>query len=404
MKIKSKDLMKNNCSVSRKVGVFLSGLLLSTSLNAQWQQADNGIENHVYTAIGSNGENIFIGSGSVNLYGSADSGSTWNTVTNGISGMVTMLATSNGNLFAVTANGVYLSNNNGATWSVQNNGLTSNFGGQSIFVDGDTLFTGGYYEVFYSVNNGSTWTARNTGFPPNARVQSFAKNGNTVFAGTNGYGLYKTTNNGLSWSLTGVGGQQVPFSEVKSVYAFDSKVYASFSGALHVSSDNGATWATATNGLNGAYVNFITHRGGTLFVGTYTGIFHSLDGGSTWVNLNANLTDPAISHIGFNSSKIFICAQNVAIYVRDLQQVLSLEALPSNQELTVYPNPANTNLTVSLPENSSKIEGILFDNAGKVLQRLHLNSGENNLDIEDLDSGIYFVEINGQSTKFIKSN
>jgi photosystem II stability/assembly factor-like uncharacterized protein len=394
--------MKNYYSAPRKISVFLSGLLLTTSLNAQWQQADNGITNHVYTAIGSNGENVFVGSGSVNLYGSADNGSTWNTVTNGISGMVTMLATSNGNLFAVTANGVFLSNNNGATWSLQNNGLPSNFAGQSIFADGDTLFSGGY-EVFYSVNNGSTWTARNTGFPPNARVQSFAKNGNTVFAGTNGYGLYKTTNNGLSWSLTGIGGQQVPFSEVESVYVFDSKVYANFSGTLYVSSDNGATWTTATNGLNGAYVNYITHRGGTLFVGTYTGIFHSLDGGSTWVNINANLTNPAISHIGFNSSKIFICAQNVAIYVRDLQQVLSLETLSLNNELSIYPNPANEKLTISLPENSSKTEGILYDNAGKELQRFLLKSGENTLNINHLESGIYFLEMNGKSTKFIKN-
>ncbi len=395
--------MKNYYSVPRKISLFLSGLLLTTSLNAQWQQADNGITNHVYTAIGSNGENVFVGSGSVNLYGSADNGSTWNTVTNGISGMVTMLAASNGNLFAVTANGVFLSNNNGATWSLQNNGLPSNFAGQSIFADGDTLFSGGYYEVFYSVNNGSTWTARNTGFPPNARVQSFAKNGNTVFAGTNGYGLYKTTNNGLSWTLTGIGGQQVPFSEVESVYVFDSKIYASFSGTLYVSSDNGATWTTATNGLNGAYVNYITHRGGTLFVGTYTGIFHSLDGGSTWVNINANLTNPAISHIGFNASKIFICSQNVAIYVRDLQQVLSLETLSLNNELSVYPNPANEKLTVSLPENSSKTEGILYDNAGKELQRFLLNIGENTLDINHLESGIYFLEMNGKSTKFIKN-
>jgi hypothetical protein len=116
------------------------------------------------------------------------------------------------------------------------------------------------------------------------------------------------------------------------------------------------------------------------------------------------LTNPAITHIGFNSSKIFICAQNVAIYVRDLQQVLSLEALSSNKELTIYPNPANEKLTVSLPENSSKIEGILFDNAGKELQRVPLNSGENTMDINHLDNGIYFLEINGQSTKFIKSN
>jgi ligand-binding sensor domain-containing protein len=150
-------------------------------------------------------------------------------------------------------------------------------------------------------------------------------------------------------------------------------------------------------------INYITHRGGTLFVGTYTGIFHSLDGGSTWVNLNANLTNPAISHIGFNASKIFICSQNVAIYVRDLQQVLSLEALASNNELSIYPNPAHEKLTVSLPENSSKTEGILLDNAGKELQRFLLNSDENTLDINHLESGIYFLEINGQSTKFIKN-
>lgn len=124
--------------------------------------------------------------------------------------------------------------------------------------------------------------------------------------------------------------------------------------------------------------------------------------GSTYGLLFPNMEDMLESHL--NCMKVNSQTYYPSTSTNCVLTFIGLDDLEMNKAISISPNPANENLTVSLPENYSKIEGILLDNAGKELQRFLLNSGENNIDIDDLDSGIYFIEINGQSTKFIKSN
>jgi hypothetical protein len=59
-------------------------------------------------------------------------------------------------------------------------------------------------------------------------------------------------------------------------------------------------------------------------------------------------------------------------------------------------------LHISLDDNTLNQNGKLLDNQGKVLKNFNLTSGENNIDIHDLDSGVYFVKIDTQSIKIVK--
>ena len=56
--------------------------------------------------------------------------------------------------------------------------------------------------VFVSTNNGTSWTAVNSGLT-NTDVRALAVSGTNLFAGTGGGGVYLSTNNGTSWSAAG---------------------------------------------------------------------------------------------------------------------------------------------------------------------------------------------------------
>lgn len=56
-----------------------------------------------------------------------------------------------------------------------------------------------YNGVYLSTDNGSSWTAVNSGLT-NTSILSLAVMGTNLFAGTAGSGVYRSTNNGASWT------------------------------------------------------------------------------------------------------------------------------------------------------------------------------------------------------------
>jgi hypothetical protein len=103
---------------------------------------------------------------------------------------VRSLAVSGTNLFAGTYGaGVFLSTNNGTSWTAVNTGLTNTYVG-SLAVSGTNLFAGTYGNVFLSTDNGTSWSAVNTGltYP---YVYSLAVSGTNLFAGTHGGGVWR---------------------------------------------------------------------------------------------------------------------------------------------------------------------------------------------------------------------
>jgi hypothetical protein len=79
------------------------------------------------------------------------------------------------------------------------------------------------------------------------------------------------------------------------------------------------------------------------------------------------------------------------------QVFVGLEELET--DLSVYPNPASEALTISLPENASTTDCILFDNLGKEVKRFTVSGDEHVLDVSVLKKGIYLLKIGGETQK-----
>jgi ligand-binding sensor domain-containing protein len=96
---------------------------------------------------------------------------------------VLALTVSGTNLFAGTwGGGVFLSTNNGISWTTVNSDLT-NLYVESFAAIGTNLFAGTWRGVFLSTNNGTNWTVINNDLM-DLYVESLAVSGTNLFAGT----------------------------------------------------------------------------------------------------------------------------------------------------------------------------------------------------------------------------
>jgi hypothetical protein len=79
--------------------------------------------------------------------------------------------------------------------------------------------------------------------------------------------------------------------------------------------------------------------------------------------------------------------------------------LPSvkNNVVSLYPNPAKSVLTII--SNSTPVSQYsIYDATGKQLQQKSINAAPAvNINVENLATGIYFVDVNGQHLKFVKN-
>jgi len=147
-------------------------------------------------AVGDN--NLFAGTKDRGVFLSTDNGTSWTAVNNGLTGNdVSSLAAYNGNLFAGTGIGVSLSTNNGTTWNAINTGLPKDtidttLYTKSIFflaVHDTMVFAGTEDGVFCTTNNGTSWTAVNDGLMD--YVLCFAANDSNIFVGTDNKGVWR---------------------------------------------------------------------------------------------------------------------------------------------------------------------------------------------------------------------
>lgn len=201
------------------------GVNISTNNGANWSPVNSGfgLDTLVQSlAINSSGY-IFAGTADGGIFLSTNNGSSWTQVNNGLTNndVHSLVINSSGYIFAGTAGGgVFLSTNNGSSWSAVNTGLTNSTILSLAVNPSGSLFAGTYGGgIFLSSNNGTNWTAQNNGLPGSPDIYSLAINSaGYIFAGLGGssLGVYASTDNGSSWTLSGLSSYNVAALAVNS--------------------------------------------------------------------------------------------------------------------------------------------------------------------------------------------
>ena len=278
------------------ITVFLLVTLFSSStIQAQWVQIKGPYGGYV-NSFAIAGTKLFAGT-EHGVFLSNDNGKSWSAANTGMEGAsISSLVLSGTHLLAGAQNmpEVYLSTDEGTTWNMINVGNSSGFI-LSLIVSGTNIFAGTAYNgVYLSTDNGTEWTAANSGIE-NTEVTCLAAYGNYLFAGTDGNGIYRSSDNGMSWNSIDLGVANV---WALSLAVSDTRLFiGTMSNGMFFSADSGKSWSKVNINFDPSFVSSIAVSGTDIFAGTNNGLFISTNDGTNWNQSNTGLTNSQIQSL-----------------------------------------------------------------------------------------------------------
>ncbi|MBN1131264.1 MAG: hypothetical protein JXA71_19905 [Chitinispirillaceae bacterium] len=310
------------------IAIIVSAIItVPQSTTAQWMQTP--VPPIGVSALAVNGGYLFAGTFGIGVYVSTNNGTSWTAVNTGLTNLsVNALLANGGNLFAGTnGGGVFLTTNNGTSWGAVNAGLT----GQNITAlgaYGRFVFAGtDSGKIFRTANSGASWTHLIT-FSTSA-INAFISNGSRFFTGIYGYGVMVTADSGVNWGPARNG---LASNYVFSLAANGNNLFAGMNDrSISLSTDNGTNWTAINNGLTSVFNGYaLMASGGIVFAGfAMGGVFVTRNNGTEWIDFNTGLTGlPPVLSLVASGSYIF-AGTGGPVFRRLLSDVANLPAAPT---------------------------------------------------------------------------
>lgn len=301
-------------------GTYNNGIYVSADNGSTWKSANNGLPKFSnILSFASDGINLYAGSYYSGLYVSSDSGASWKNLPQvNNQNQINALQFVGSNLYCATVNGISVTTDKGNTFKSVSTGLPTGLGmGSSInclAAKETNLFAGAFFKGIYrSKDNGATWTQLTNGFPTDSNVSSIIVSGKSVIAGTNS-GVYISFDDGDSWLNFTYG---LPNDFLNSLAVYNNKIYVgTFAHGLFYSDNNGSTWQSANIGTNNfESVNALHVKGSSIYAGTsQSGVITSNDGGINWTSINKHLTNEEIKGMVKKEGSIFAVTPTCKVY------------------------------------------------------------------------------------------
>lgn len=329
--------------------------------------------------------------------------------------------------------GIYKTTNGGTSWTLQTNSEFSTSG--ESFLNGVVFFDanngvafgdpeGGEFEIYTSNNGGSTWTRVAGSSIPNPLSGEYGYNGgfrhigSTIWLPTNKGRLLKSTNMGVTWTvsqapLTDFSGTtqsgNVHFSTVNNGCLL-KKVNTTYT--FYTTTNGGTTWSAASPFTGTNYVldyvpntNILVATSALTATSTPAGTpgsAYSLDNGTTWTSIDTGTQRGVVSM--FDSSTGWcggFSTDPLTGGIFKLSGNLSNEIFTPSK-FKVYPNPANNFVSITA-ESADAFSLKVTDLSGKVMMNNELSGIDNTIDVSNYAAGIYLFEIKaGNRTDTIK--
>lgn len=385
------------------------GVLASTDEGASWIRRSSGMTNMHVQAICASNSALFAGTSGGGVFVSTDDGTTWAAKNAGITNpYISALCASGNYILAGTQSystsgsgivtpgdtgvqwgGIYRSSDNGNTWTFIDS--SSTFSINALVSLGNTVIAAPYSYADRSTDNGLTWSSVDSGLSissyPNTSIAvsilSFAASGSAIYAGANQYGVFVSTDDGVSWKATDVTLGQIP--------------------ALAISGKNVfAAGQTGYNINNGWRYRSTIYRSASDSLSSWTPI----DSGFVDVSLPPPYLPPPVKVIIADGSYLFAGTEGAGVWKIPLSQITGIESdtrsTPGSFTLFQnYPNPFNPTTVISyqLPTNSY-VTLKVFDILGRKVETLvdgRQEAGVHSVKFNGagLSSGVYFYRLKG---------
>ncbi len=263
---------------------FPSGVKKSTNGGSSWTAVNSGLPqtngNYFVQSIGRMGGSLFAGTES-GIYRSDNGGNSWSSVNGSLTANTQVFANKffqvGNDLFAVfggsvaQGGGIWKTDNMGSTWNIGHSGMGSNTIVNHLSQVGSTLYAATNTGIYTSTNNGLNWSPMGS---VNYTVYGVAgTGGNLVMVST--FGMRYSNNGGASWSNST--GTPTSLSDGE-IIAYDGKIYAIAPDQTGIfrSTNNGSSFSAYNGGI--PLVDLISLEeffadGSTLYAGSFTDIY-----------------------------------------------------------------------------------------------------------------------------------
>jgi hypothetical protein len=313
----------NGCSTklipsrSGQGGSNAFGIMRSVDGGKTWTRVvgDSGVVDSF--AIGNSGH-VFAGTGGyltgagieLGLLQSSDDGVKWSrttTCTNGaiLTDIRSIVIGSDGAIYAGGGSGLVRSTDGGDTWSAENDGLAEgrerNI--QSVIMDREARLMAGTYDGVFRFSSGEGKWVR-LGLTDTPVTSLLATPGGRIYAGTQGKGIFRSSDNGLSWQPMNHGLGAAWISAL--ALGPTGSMYVATQGAgVFRSVDGGVTWKCVLSlGKTTEGYTVSTASGGEILASVGVccpvlgvSVFRSRDGGNTWAKILDVSGDKAVGDI-----------------------------------------------------------------------------------------------------------
>ena len=276
--------------------------------------------------------------------------------------------------------------------------------------DGKIWFTTANNGVY--MYNGTTWQQYKSSVFAGANSMKIDNNGNKWFATSAGLVKY----DGSNWTVFNTSNSGLKFNTVNDLAIDKSGNMWLATGSPNETGDATTGRIAKFDGTNWTYYNPFNDDMGSNFVytiavdpngkiwaGTYSGL--TVFDGAKWTNYtdsHTNSTDnlQAFS-IAFDShgNKWFGTACGILEF-NDL--TASISSPHSQNEINIWPNPANSYVNIDLSGQNGNNEISVLDSKGSLVLKKTVSSNNVQLNISNFQQGLYFIDVNTGSNRAIK--
>ncbi len=260
----------------------------------------------------------------------------------------------------------------------------------------------GYNYMYKSANSGNSWVEISQQFPSSLNHLKIAPSNNQVMYAGRSASLYKTTDGGATdWATMTMPGGLINSIAIHPTNPDLVAVATSSGSKVLVSSDGGTTWTSYLHNLpafSALSVVWDDNGADALYVGMNYGLFYIDNTFSEWQPYNNNLPNVIINELEINSvdGKIYAGTYGRGLWASQKgNPSLGTQDFLSESNITLYPNPANTTVTINL-QKSVEADIRVFDVLGKLViyQPDITISKEYIMDVSEFNNGTYFIRIN----------
>jgi photosystem II stability/assembly factor-like uncharacterized protein len=305
------------------------GIYVSTNEGETWSVANNGLTDIKISSFAFKDENIFAGTDNSGVFRSSNNGKSWSEINSGISGKIICRLSANSNfIFAGTWWGIDRSSDNGNSWNNIHNNLNT-----EVLLTKDTYVfgVGGYKDLFISTDNGDSWKDNNE--LKVKKINSMVFSDTDIFAGTRDKGIYRSSNNGLSWTQVNNGlpndyfKNEILYYDILSLAVRGTNIFAGiYNKGIYLSTDNGESWEKIDNIFdNRSYIYIIANKSYILASSSedsYSYDIHiSTDDGKSWLKINKGLPDISIFSLAINNNYVY-SGTSRGVYYASIQALI----------------------------------------------------------------------------------